>query len=241
MANSTGGMGGIPNGNAGQDGTVGTNDYSSTYGGVGGSTPFGNGGQSPPLEDATGLPGWIPVGMTPGTLVADFVSGGNTVNKNISAVSYDDWCGFLNTYGVTDNAVGTSIGTTTVTFVTTAIAAGTYTITASGDNHIKVYISATLVVANDNLRTANASTITLTSGLQTIVCESTNDGGPTGFAVALTDAAGGVVWHTRSSLSTPQGLATGGGGGSGGSAWDRHGAESWAGGPGASGIVTISW
>jgi len=57
MANSTGGMGGIPNGNAGQDGTVGTNDYSSTLGGKGGDTPFGQGGQTPPIENATGNPG----------------------------------------------------------------------------------------------------------------------------------------------------------------------------------------
>jgi len=240
MANGIGGTGGTPDGNAGQNGTIGTNDYSSTYGGAGASTPFGNGGQTPPLEDATGRPGWIPYGMIPGTLVADFPPAGNTVDKTIAPVTNGAWCGFLNTYGVT---AAPTVGVwDAITFVTYAIPASTYTITASGDNHIRVYIDSVLVLVNDDYRTTNTNSITLTSGLQTIVCEVLNDGGPTGFAVAITDSAGGTVWHTRYPLSAPiTGGQIGGGGGSGGSAWDRHGQLSWAGGAGAAGLIKISW
>jgi hypothetical protein len=54
---AAGGAGGTPNGQAGTNGTLGTNDYSSTYGGQGGSTPFGQGGAIPPLNAANGNPG----------------------------------------------------------------------------------------------------------------------------------------------------------------------------------------
>ena len=43
---ATGGAGGIPNGAAGSNSDIGTNDYSSGNGGTGGSTPFGAGGRA---------------------------------------------------------------------------------------------------------------------------------------------------------------------------------------------------
>ena len=43
---SLGGTGGTPNGENGAGGSIGTNDYSSNYGGAGGNSPFGTGGSS---------------------------------------------------------------------------------------------------------------------------------------------------------------------------------------------------
>lgn len=51
-----GGTGGLPNGQSGTDGELGTNDASSTTGGVGGSTPYGVGGSSS-LAAPVGTPG----------------------------------------------------------------------------------------------------------------------------------------------------------------------------------------
>lgn len=57
MAGGAGGAGGWPNGQAGAGGEDGTNDYSSTRGGNGGSSPLGTGGDSPTFDNPTGKPG----------------------------------------------------------------------------------------------------------------------------------------------------------------------------------------
>ena len=225
--NGFGGDGGQPGGAPGNNGTLGTDDYSSTYGGAGGNNGFvfiNNGGQPTDQFQLETI---------------------NTSDSSLYAATlYGTYNDFLNTYGVWTNAdlvapVGSWID---VNFYTTLLISGTYTLTVSADNHIRVYIDGNFIGGNDDWGTTNSYSVSLTAGNHTILCQALNDGGPASFAAALTDPNGSVEWSTRSPLEfSPNPNNIYGRGGAGADAPDRVSPYNWAGNPGTSGAVILSW
>jgi len=141
------------------------------------------------------------------------------VDRPVYAGTYPVYNGFLNTYGVwTSQDFVSPVGSwVTVDYIVNVATSGYYTITASADNHIRVYVDGNYVVGNDDWGSTNGSgSFFVNAGVQTITVQALNDGGPALFAAALYDRYGNVVWHTRMTAPVITGnplLAIGGGNG----------------------------
>ena len=131
----------------------------------------------------------------------------DSADSSIYAYSLGVYNGFLNTYGVwvspQDGWPDTAPGTVTVTYTTYLKRGGNFTLTASADNRINSVSlnGGPTILTEEQWWNTNSTTVTLSSGINTITITATNDGGPASFAASLTDSAGDVVWHTRSPLS----------------------------------------
>lgn len=167
----------------------------------------------------------------------------NTSNVPVYAGSYPVYNGFLNGYGVwtTPDFVNPVDTLQQVVYSTTLNVGGRYTVRASADNEIEVFVNGNSVVGNANWATYDDGVIDLPGGSTTITVNAVNrDGGSPGlFAAALYDPAGNVVWHTRSPLTDPTRIEgfTALGGGNGGWGTPEQTAGSGASGGGGCGYV----
>lgn len=237
MSGGAGGAGGSPLGVTGRAGTTGSNDYSSTYGGEGGDNGFRFVNDEFKLNNTS------------------------TVNRTIYPVRNSMYNDFLNQYGVWTNKDATNpIGVwETVIYETNIDTSGLYTLTCSADSRVNVYIDGVLNGSNSDFNTANTSSVTISAGRIQIQCNALNDVGPSemwimfegfggmetpptpaGFAAALTNSAGQIVWHTRYPLTGATGTAYGRGG-RGADAPDRVRPYNWPGFNGTDGAVMITW
>ena len=184
---------GVPQGGQGQD--KWTNGSDGGGGGGGGGGYWGGAGGACVDGDE---------GAWSGSDGADLVPPGGSVfpfsSTPIYNVGWYTWCDFLNTYGVWVNPDGVDpVGSwVEVNYVVAIPTTGSYLLRVSGDNHVRVYIYGNLVGSNDDWVYYNDSTVGINAGVTTIVVNGLNDGGPAGFAAALYDLAGNLVWSTRS-------------------------------------------
>jgi hypothetical protein len=185
--NSSGSFAGGAGQSKGGDGAGGGGGGGGYLGGAGGATRGGDDGAFSGSNGADLIP---PGGSSsPATTVS------------VYPTSYPVWCGFLNTYGVWN---GAGVGQwTSVTYTVYISSAQTYQVVASADNHIRVIINGTQIVANDNWATTNSGSVSLTEGIVAIECRALNDEGPAGFAAALYNASGGMVWNTQVTSTPP--------------------------------------
>jgi hypothetical protein len=152
-----------------------------------------------------------------GTTAQPSVSNG--VDIPVYAGTYPVYNGFLNTYGVwTSQDFVSPVGSwVTVNYTVNIATSGNYSITASADNHIRLYVDGVYRVGNDNWGNTNGTGgFFISAGLHTITTEALNDGGPALFAAAMYDQYSNVVWHTRMTAPIITGnplLAIGGGNG----------------------------
>ena len=162
------------------------------------------------------------------------------------------YCDFLNTYGVwpaSDHSTPSDGSPQTANYKTTITHNDTYTLTASADNSVQVYIGGSLILSQTGFTTTNSTTIFLSEGPLNIqiVAENVDAGSPGLFAAALYDSAGNLVWSTlprpavsiagdSGSWSIDQGITdTSYDGGHGGRAGDEGG----SGGGGGGGAATF--
>jgi len=162
------------------------------------------------------------------------------------------YCDFLNTYGVwpnPDQSTPSDGSPQTANYKAGITRNDTYTLTASSDNSMQIYIGGSLIMSESGFDHTQSTTIPLTIGevdIQ-IVAENVDAGSPGLFAAALYDSAGNLVWSTlpRSGLSisgdsgswsVPDGIReTAYNGGHGGRAGDEGG----SGGGGGGGAATF--
>ena len=167
----------------GADGGGGGGGGGGQLGGAGGSTAGEYGGYS---------------GSTGANLIPPAGSA-QDASSTLYNVSYPTWCDFLNSYGVWPNPDGVNpVGSwVTVYYNVTIPTSANYLLRVSGDNHIQVYIYGNLVGSFDSYTSYSDSTVALTAGATTIRVEGLNDGGPAGFAAALYNPTGSIIWNTR--------------------------------------------
>ena len=167
----------------------------------------------------------------------------NTSNVPVYAGTYPVYNGFLNAYGVwtSPDFVNPVDTLQQVVYSTIIGTGGRFTVRASADNEIEVIINGTSIVYNSNWATFNDGVVDLPSGATNITVNAVNrDGGSPGlFSAALYDAAGNIVWNTRSPLTDPTRISgfTALGGGNGGWGTPEQTAGSGASGGGGCGYV----
>ena len=176
-----------------------------------------------------------------------FGSGGfdtiNSADVPVYAGTYPVYNGFLNSYGVwtSPDFVNPVDTLQQVNYSTRLDVGGRFTVRASADNEIEVFVNGNSIVSNANWATYNDGIVDLSSGTISITVNAVNrDGGSPGlFAAALYDATGNVVWNTRSPLTNPTRISgfTALGGGNGGWGTPEQTAGSGASGGGGCGYV----
>lgn len=157
-----------------------------------------------------------------------FGTGGITVQNTSSvpvyAGTYPVYNGFLNTYGVWTNPgfVNPVNVLQQVIYSTYLSAGGRFTVRASADNEVQVFVNGVPIVSNGNWARFNDGIVDLPAGAVTITVNAVNrDAGSPGlFAAALYNGQGKVVWDTRAPINYPSVVVDGGitalGGGNGG-------------------------
>jgi hypothetical protein len=169
----------------------------------------------------------------------------NTSVPTVYAGTYPVYNGFLNTYGVwtSPDFVNPVNTLQQVVYTTNLAVGGRYTVRASADNEISVYINGNPVVSNADWGSYNDGAVDISSGPLTITVNAVNrdSGSPGLFAAALYNPSGSVVWHTRSPLTEPTKIENDGftalGGGNGGWGTPEQTAGSGASGGGGCGYV----
>jgi hypothetical protein len=173
---------------------------------------------------------------------------GGIVNLNTSSVpvyagTYPVYNGFLNAYGVwtSPDFVNPVDSLQQVVYSTIIDTGGRFTVRASADNEIEVFVNGTSIVSNSDWSTYNDGIVDLSAGSVTITVNAINrDAGSPGlFSAALYDAAGNLVWNTRSPLTNPTRISgfTALGGGNGGWGTPEQTAGNGASGGGGCGYV----
>ena len=167
----------------------------------------------------------------------------NTSNVPVYAGTYPVYNGFLNAYGVwtSPDFVNPVDTLQQVVYSTIIDTGGTFTVRASADNEIEVFVNGTSIVGNSNWATYDDGRVDLSAGTITITVNAVNrdNGSPGLFAAALYDAAGNILWNTRSPLTNPTRISgfTALGGGNGGWGTPEQTAGSGASGGGGCGYV----
>jgi hypothetical protein len=180
----------VGGGGSGGAGTV-------NYGGGGG------GGGSGGYQETTSVT--VIPGETLTIVVGDSGDSPTTVNATTVYPVTDTgaWGTFLNTYGVWVNPNGVDpVGIyQNMTRVWTAPVTGTYTVTASADNLVQVFIDGTLLTQSDDYTTTVSQTFSVTQGDHRIYLNMLNQGGPGGVGVAIYDPSNNLIWNTRTQLN----------------------------------------
>lgn len=130
-----------------------------------------------------------------------------TFTEPLYAASHPAWGSLMNSAGVWVAPNGGAIGDLIPhSFIRqfTAVQAGTYTLNFSADNIGSISVNGVAIAGLQNYTSfssqANGS-IALAAGVHTIVLDVQNSGGPAGFALAIKDPAGTLIWDTRSHVA----------------------------------------
>jgi hypothetical protein len=124
------------------------------------------------------------------------------------------WAGFQNTYAVWPTT-GNEVASYTIYRYFTATEAGTYYFRSSVDNSGSIYIDGDLIGGTVNFNsTPSPVARTLAVGRYLLRFDVANGGDVAGIAVSISNAAGQVVWDTRTYAADPPGeyYSTGGAG-----------------------------
>jgi hypothetical protein len=171
--------------------------------GVGNYGGGGGGGGSGGYQESTSVT--VTPGETLTIVVGDSGDSPTTVNATTVYPVTDPgaWGTFLNTYGVWVNPNGVDpVGIyQNMTRVWTAPVTGTYTVTASADNLVQVFIDGTLLTQSDDYTTTVSQTFSATQGDHRIYLNMLNQGGPGGVGVAIYDPSNNLIWNTRTQLN----------------------------------------
>jgi hypothetical protein len=154
-----------------------------------------------------GYPGTQKISL--GSFTGNFVvhrTVSDTSDIPVYAGTYPVYHPFLNTYGVWTNPdfVTPSDGSPqAVNYSTYLQYGGTFTLTASADNSMEVYIGGNRVIAQTGFSTTSSVPVTLPSGFVNIqvIGRNYDAGSPGLFAAAIINSSGNVVWSTRSPLN----------------------------------------
>ena len=120
--------------------------------------------------------------------------GGGSAAQIYKVQDPNDWCSFLNQYGVWGDL--SQSASYAASFVVNFPTAGTYTFTSSCDDSATVSLDSSAILTVSGFSTTYSTTHVMTAGNHTVSWSATNTGGPAGFALVVTDASGNQTFTT---------------------------------------------
>ena len=121
--------------------------------------------------------------------------GGGSAQQIYQVSDPNDWCSFLNQYGVWGDL--NQSASYSASFVVNFPVTGTYTFTSSADDNAAISLDSGAILTAGGFTTTYTTTITVSAGNHTISWSASNNAGtPAGFALVVTDANGNQVFST---------------------------------------------